>query len=425
MPKTLNMVYNWIGPNGPITNTRIPNAVDIVESMFNIVVMRQGLGPLYHQIKEYVDANPVNPEWVWRKNQKFVYELEMLHTRVWDSNFKVGFGVLENTHIFDNMYHDIRQRKGYFLLTAPMESFLDDYMLNTIHHYFTVHDIPLSQIIYLTNSVNCKSVYDSFCERTNKSERINCEYIGTWINHLVPTCKDNSLQTPYIPGPRNKTFLKFNRRYREQRMLFLLEVHNRNILDEFYISFAKSEPESNETFVDYATRIRNVYSMNITDESIASLDKKLPLVLDTPDLSVFPVEKSLDETKRFYDDSLIHVIAETNFFGNIMHLTEKTLKPIMYKQPFIVVGPKDSLKYIRNLGFKTFSDIWDESYDTIDNDMDRMYRTIDLIENISKKSEQEKIEISHKVKDIVEYNFQQMRDRKPIELFDFVERYGV
>lgn len=419
------MVYNWIGPRGPISNTRIPNAADIAQNMFEVNLIGQGLDPLYSQINNSVDVNIVTPEWLRNHEQTFVYELEMLHTRIWDSNFKVGFGILENTHIPENVYYAIRRGQGYFLLTTPMESFLDDYMLTTINNYFNVHKIPLRQIIYLTNSVNCKAVYDSFCERTNKTERINCEYIGTWVNMLVPECKDISLRTPYIPGPRKKTFLKFNRRYRDQRMLFLLEVHNRNILDDFHISFAKSEPESNTSFVEYANSIRARYSMNITDESIDSLNKKLPLVLDTPDLRVFPVEKNLYQTKRFYDESLIHVIAETNFFGNIMHLTEKTLKPIMYKQPFIVAGPKDSLKYIRSLGFKTFGDIWDESYDTINNDMERMYRTLDLIENISKKSMEEKIEISHKVKDIVEYNFQQMRDRKPIELFDFVERYGV
>ena len=367
----------------------------------------------------------VTPVWLNKNRERFVYELEMLHTRVWDTNFKGGFGVLENTFIPEHVYYAIRQKLGYFLITTPMESFLDDYMLGQIHTYFKLHNIPLSQVIYLTNSINCKEVYESFCERHNVTEFINCEYIGTWINLIVPDCQKPSLQKPYIAGPKLKTFLKFNRRYREQRFLFLLEVYKRDLLDDFYISFAKDEPENQISFINYAKRMRNHYQMNITDEMINELNEKLPLVLDTPDLSVFPVEKNIDDTYKFYENSLVHIIAETNFFGNIMHLTEKTLKPIMYKQPFIVLGPKDSLKYIRNMGFKTFNDIWDESYDTIVDDMERMYRTIDLIENISKKTEQEKIDISYKVKDIVEFNFEQMKNRQPIEVYDFLNRYGV
>lgn len=424
MPKTLNMMYNWIGPRGPITNTRVPNVLDITHNMFAVEHMSQGLEPLYKEFNQYSDVNLVTPEFLRKNRGPFVYELELLHTRVWDTNFKGGFGILENTFIPHYVYAAIRQKQGFFLLTTPLESFLDDQMLQHIHTYFKLHNIPLSQIIYLTNCINCKDVYQEFCEKYSITEFINCEYIGSWVNILVPECKNQSLQKPYVPGPRTKTFLKFNRRYRQQRVVFLMELYKRGVLDDFHISFMKEEPENHTTFLESARINRDMFQLKITDDEISSLNDRLPLVLDTPDLSVFPVEKSLDQTKRFYDDSLIHIIAETNFFGNIMHLTEKTLKPIMYKQPFIVVGPYNSLEYIRRLGFKTFSDIWDESYDTIKDDMARMYKTLDIIENISKKSDLEKLDISHRVKDIVEYNFQQMQNRKPVELYEFVERYG-
>lgn len=424
--KTLNMMYNWIGPNGPISNTRIPNAVDITKNTFSLEInFPQGLDPIYNTINNFVDINLVTPKWLNENSEKFVYELEMLHTRVWDTNFKHGFGILENAFIPKNVYFAVREKIGYFLITTPMESFLDDYMLQQIHQYFTLHQIPLSQIIYLTNSINCKEIYHNFCERYENPERMNCEYIGTWVNLLVPNCQNSILQNPYVVGKKTKTFLKFNRRYREQRLLFLFEIYHRGILDDFYISFAKEEPENHITFVRHALEMRNRYNLNITDDDISKLNDKLPLVLDTDDLSVFPVETSLDQTYKFYEDSLIHIIAETNFFSDIIHLTEKTLKPIMYKQPFIILGPKKSLFYIKQLGFKTFEDIWDESYDLIEDNMERLYSVINLIESISKKSEEEKLEISKKVKDIVEYNFDQMKNRNPIEVYDFVDRYGV
>lgn len=45
-------------------------------------------------------------------------------------------------------------------------------------------------------------------------------------------------------------------------------------------------------------------------------------------------------------------------------ITEKTTKPIAMKHPFMILSNKDFLKNLRALGFKTFHEHIDESYDT-------------------------------------------------------------
>ena len=429
MSKSLTLIHEWIGPEGPITNTRVPNIVDLAKTIRLYSNLDQGMDPIYHTIREYVNitlATPimVSPHPEFNKAGKFIYELEMVHTRVWDTNFKVGVGILDNTLISNQVLDAIRNELGYIAITTPLESFLEDEMLDSMHRYFSIYNIPLSQIIYLTNCPNCKEVYDNYCERQGVTDKLNCEYVGLYMINLVNIAQDPILDRPYIVGPRTKTFLKFNRRYREQRFAFFLEIYRRKILDDFYISFDKVQPEGNVKFSEYAKNVRDAQMMLLSDEQILDLENKLPMTLDTTDFSKFPMESSYEDTIKFYDDSLIHVIAETNFYTDIMHLTEKTMKPIMYKQPFIFVGPPLAMHYVRKLGFKTFSEIWDESYDVIINHHDRMRTVLDLIEKISKMSDEEKIEISRRVKDIVEYNFQQMKNRKPIELYDFVERYG-
>jgi hypothetical protein len=57
--------------------------------------------------------------------------------------------------------------------------------------------------------------------------------------------------------------------------------------------------------------------------------------------------------------------------GPIMYRTEvseKIFKPLAYQHPFVVFGSVDTLKYLKREGFETFSNLWDESYDAIDND---------------------------------------------------------
>ena len=50
---------------------------------------------------------------------------------------------------------------------------------------------------------------------------------------------------------------------------------------------------------------------------------------------------------------------------NTVFLTEKTARPLLWGMPFFLNAGYRSLAALRELGFKTFSDIWDESYDEI------------------------------------------------------------
>jgi hypothetical protein len=66
--------------------------------------------------------------------------------------------------------------------------------------------------------------------------------------------------------------------------------------------------------------------------------------------------------KEIYTDSYIHIVTETNFKNDIFP-TEKIINPMVVLQPFILLGAPGYLKYIKELGFKTFDGFIDESYD--------------------------------------------------------------
>jgi hypothetical protein len=79
--------------------------------------------------------------------------------------------------------------------------------------------------------------------------------------------------------------------------------------------------------------------------------------------------------------TLLQVVTETSYAGKKNHLTEKTFKPIVLQQPFIIVGNCGSLRYLKKYGFKTFSDVWDESYDDVDDDT-RIQKIANLLEEL-------------------------------------------
>src|SRR5210317_1222104 len=72
---------------------------------------------------------------------------------------------------------------------------------------------------------------------------------------------------------------------------------------------------------------------------------------------------------EFWSRSFFHIVPETVFYYNKLHLTEKIFKPIVSKRPFLLVGAPNNLAYLKSYGFKTFDRWIDESYDQeMDND---------------------------------------------------------
>lgn len=98
-----------------------------------------------------------------------------------------------------------------------------------------------------------------------------------------------------------------------------------------------------------------------------------PYIVDTdgrfgpaPDF-VFP-----EEVAR---NSLLHIVTETEMSNDIVvRVTEKVLKPIVALQPFVIVGNPHSLRIMRKMGFQTFGDLIDESYDEVLGTIERFDR---------------------------------------------------
>ena len=58
---------------------------------------------------------------------------------------------------------------------------------------------------------------------------------------------------------------------------------------------------------------------------------------------------------------------------------------MLMKKPFVVFGGKNYLEYLRQMGFRTFEDFWDESYDGY-SEADRYMQILVLIDKLAQKS---------------------------------------
>ena len=73
--------------------------------------------------------------------------------------------------------------------------------------------------------------------------------------------------------------------------------------------------------------------------------------------------------------------------------------------PFVIVGTHGSLKYLRSYGFKTFGDIWDESYDDETDDIVRIEKIAKLLKQLDDLSIDQKQELFRKALPIIQHNW--------------------
>jgi hypothetical protein len=353
----------------------------------------------------------------------FLYELN------WDYNRKSQQEFFDLTllqgNIRESIITRIREKTAFILLTVLHEGWMDDVFLNLIHQNFSKAGIPLSQVIYVSNCFNGDQIYNDYCKKYNVVPEIKNEYCPTF---RIDRCDVESIieeNNEYILGEREKTFLCFNRRYSEHRLIFYMLMQKHGLIDQFYLSMSNTQPGASYDFLTVASNLTKSYpEFNITDEDVIKSNSCLPLVLDNPDFGSYPMEQNPVGVQKYYEKSLINIVSETYFINKVIHITEKTYKPIAFMQPFIMIAAPYSLRHVKDLGFKTFDEFWDETYDNETNNIIRMNKIVELVRSISNWSNEKKIEFEGQVKSILEYNREHLRTIKNNEMEIFLEKYG-
>jgi len=105
---------------------------------------------------------------------------------------------------------------------------------------------------------------------------------------------------------------------------------------------------------------------------------------------------------EWYNRTQFSVVVESNIGvvndGNIF-LTEKTMKPLALKHPFITLGNAGSLRLLKSAGFETFENIFDESYDSVPNYLDRIDHVYNQVKNYNQ------LGYSKLTEDKIEHNY--------------------
>jgi hypothetical protein len=209
------------------------------------------------------------------------------------------------------------------------------------------------------------------------------------------------LMTPPQERTITKTFIAPNRivaGQRQHRLIMLYHIFKNNITNNWISCPAVCPAEG----IPIQEALRPLYKRYL---DIHSVFAQQTFPMDFPNESDAPMHSCWLSLFDECAESLLYLVTETVATGRRQHLTEKTFKPICLRMPFIIVGTKGSLAYLRSYGFKTFGDIWDESYDDEEDDDLRLERIASLLRSLNELPAEGKEYLFILAQKIIEHNY--------------------
>lgn len=420
----IKIVYAWYGPKGPIWNTELPNILSFADRAEEVRTHSHNFwcDELWQKIFRYKKEN----YFLWvasevTEDDIFIYPFSLMWRIQFQNYFFGNTGILEYGHVSPHILHHVRAGKGFFLIDLSVEAFVQDDQLLSMHTYFNeLHGFPLNKIIYLTGCMNAKDIYEEFCNRRNipnrPDQRMNLISYPSSLNVYARQLEAGDLTEPeynteMVP---EKLFLCWNRRFRPHRTELALALDKAGLVDRSYYSMNDKDPEHPAMKFRNTIDIFSNPGLELTPEDAMRLTEKLPLIIDNHTNIVQMCEDKEMLARNYYVNSLVSIVTETNFQASEVTLTEKSFKPAKEKHPFILVGSKGAMKSLQSLGFRTFSEFWDESYDNISDPKMRMRAIVDVCKHIGSWNNEQILDFKRKVKPILDHNFNLLR-RSPSE----------
>jgi hypothetical protein len=202
-------------------------------------------------------------------------------------------------------------------------------------------------------------------------------------------------------------FLSFNGRADQHRQSLFYFFNKFSLLDKSYFSYfgdlSSASLSKFNSLDDITLAITNSgVPWYLTNLDFNDLNKQVPLVI--PNHSYKPMVNTYDSGEAFlYEDTFCSIVTEAYYTENYPYFTEKTFRPISQAHPFILDSGPNSLKLLQDMGFKTFSNFWDESYDQL-RDNQRLEAVMHLILEIGNWNIDKINAIHKKMIPILEHN---------------------
>lgn len=333
--------------------------------------------------------------------------------KIYDKNMVERKSVF--AHIDKKLLGMIRKRQAFLLLDQSHEGYHTDWLFDWFHDAAKKYEIDADRIIYVTGNLAVETQYEEWCKQNNPSHKMCVvpniqfeEFIydsARKQESILPTVSDHF---SYKSEKLNdiKIYNCFQKRPRPHRIWMFYYLHKYGLLDDginsmnFFVPGNSLYEGKHITQEEYQPFL-NLLPMYPRNNLSSALKKDF----EGPLGGSFERDLYHQETR----DTWVSIVSEASYAENTCFISEKTFKPIAARHPFIMCGNKHSLRYLKNLGYKTFDGFIDETYDSLDT-WDRYDAIIKEVIKIKSMSLTQRLDWFMSMKDILDYNFQVLKD---------------
>ena len=191
-----------------------------------------------------------------------------------------------------------------------------------------------------------------------------------WNDRLQPGAEAHT-------KPRGHTFTMLSRFHKWWRATITAYFHREGLLENSLWSY--NNVDMGDKFNDNPIQLSRLNLENYLTEFL----DKAPYTCD--ELTTTEHNQHWMLARHLYEDSYCSFVLETLYDAEQSggaFITEKTFKSIRNGHPFVVFGCPNSLAVLRRLGYRTFDNAIDTSYDTERNNTQRFIKTIDSVKKL-------------------------------------------
>ncbi len=351
----------------------------------------------------------INPEpWKWNNEKSVFDELPS----EWIKELKFG--------------------KAYLIVNLENEYWTETFYRGFYQQYDMNSNIPLQKIFLLSGSPIIDETHRDFCVKQKRDKCANVIY-SPHQNVMFDQLDVEKIFAVEKPI-KSKKFNILNREFRWHRPSFVCLLAELDLLEKGHISLGANsnlissvneyggwKKYISEKFLSFRSLYENHENKFVFERMLSGLElihDKIPICLDMEefDTNYCRFEYTPVEYMR---DSYFHICSST-FFFDFEEISpgwhEKEWKPILAKQPFLILGRPGMLKLMRRFGFLTFSRWIDESYDDIKDDFKRLWVLSREVKRLCELPDHEWDRMLTEMKNVLDYNYETLMKKK-YELF--------
>jgi len=335
-----------------------------------------------------------------KDNEPYIYHCNIISTDYFEKFEITGF-----KDISPKVKKDVNEGKAAIVLSNIFEAYsgkdtiLGNRDFEILDKWIAETNLNPKNIWYLTGNLLAHNLYQSLYSYNIVSLTMQEE----WNDCL----KFSDIELTFKPFDTGYLYVCLNRQPRSHRIFLLANLIKHNLFDKGQVSFNLMNEKYahlthcikmyDESMINYASNLEKIGNKYLDFDNTDNLSNNV--------------------NSNLMEGTFISLVTETLCDGNTLQFSEKIWKPIMCGHPFMILSSNHTLETLKNLGFKTYSDWFDESYDNC-SVINKVAIICDNLLRYNNYSIDQLREIRYQMKEVARYNQEVLKSHVKNKFFD-------